>query len=53
MRYQSNNLLGIGLMMLAMLLFELWTGAAIIIACGLYVIHRESLRHRAHSTVEK
>lgn len=26
---------------------EVWTGAAIIIACGLYVMHRESLRHRA------
>ncbi len=26
---------------------EVWTGAAIIISCGLYVIHRESLRHRA------
>jgi len=32
---------------------EVWTGAAIIIACGLYVIHRESLRHRAQSVVEK
>jgi drug/metabolite transporter (DMT)-like permease len=28
---------------------EVWTGAAVIIACGLYVIHRESLRHRAQS----
>ena len=26
---------------------EVWIGAAIIISCGLYVIHRESLRHRA------
>jgi drug/metabolite transporter (DMT)-like permease len=25
---------------------EVWTGAVIIIGCGLYVIHRESLRHR-------
>lgn len=25
---------------------EVWLGAAIIIACGLYVIHRESLHHR-------
>ena len=25
---------------------ELWIGASIIIACGLYVVHRESLRHR-------
>lgn len=24
---------------------EVWTGAVIIIGCGLYVIHRESLRH--------
>ena len=24
---------------------EVWTGAAIIIGCGLYVIHRESLHH--------
>jgi len=32
---------------------EVWTGAAIIIACGLYVIHRESLRHRVDSIVEK
>jgi drug/metabolite transporter (DMT)-like permease len=23
---------------------EVWTGAVIIISCGLYVIHRESLR---------
>jgi drug/metabolite transporter (DMT)-like permease len=28
---------------------QVWTGAAIIIACALYVIHRESLRHRAES----
>jgi len=28
---------------------EVWTGAAIIITCGLYVVHRESLRHRALS----
>ncbi|MDH3449197.1 MAG: DMT family transporter [Gammaproteobacteria bacterium] len=28
---------------------EVWMGAAIIIACGLYVIRRESLRHRALS----
>jgi len=26
---------------------EVWTGAAIIISCGLYVIHRESLRHKS------
>ena len=26
---------------------EVWIGASIIIACGLYVVHRESLRHRA------
>jgi len=26
---------------------EVWIGAVIIISCGLYVIHRESLRHRA------
>ena len=26
---------------------EVWTGAAIIVGCGLYVIHRESLRHKA------
>ena len=26
---------------------EVWTGAVIIIGCGLYVLHRESLRHRA------
>ena len=26
---------------------EVWIGAAIIIACGLYVIHRESLHHRS------
>jgi uncharacterized membrane protein len=26
---------------------EVWTGAVIIIGCGLYVIHLESLRHRA------
>ena len=25
---------------------EVWIGAAIIMACGLYVVHRESLRHR-------
>ena len=25
---------------------EVWIGASIIIACGLYVVHRESLRHR-------
>ena len=25
---------------------EVWLGAAIIIGCGLYVIHRESLHHR-------
>jgi drug/metabolite transporter (DMT)-like permease len=25
---------------------QVWLGAAIIIACGLYVIHRESLHHR-------
>lgn len=25
---------------------EVWTGAVIIIGCGLYVIHRESLRHK-------
>jgi drug/metabolite transporter (DMT)-like permease len=28
---------------------EVWTGAAMIISCGLYVIHRESIRHRAAS----
>ncbi len=28
---------------------EVWIGAAIIISCGLYVIHRESLRHRAEN----
>ena len=28
---------------------RVWIGAAIIICCGLYVIHRESLRHRAGS----
>lgn len=28
---------------------EVWMGAVIIIACGLYVIHRESLLHRARS----
>jgi len=32
---------------------EVWTGAVIIIGCGLYVMHRESLRHRAASTAEK
>jgi drug/metabolite transporter (DMT)-like permease len=32
---------------------RLWTGAAIIISCGLYVIHRESLRHRARYGVSK
>lgn len=26
---------------------EVWAGAVVIIACGLYVIHRESLRHRS------
>lgn len=26
---------------------EVWIGAAIIIACGLYVVHRESLQHRS------
>lgn len=26
---------------------EVWIGAVIIIACGLYVIHRESLHHRS------
>ena len=26
---------------------EVWIGAAIIIACGLYVVHRESLHHRS------
>jgi drug/metabolite transporter (DMT)-like permease len=26
---------------------EVWAGAVIIIGCGLYVIHRESLRHRS------
>jgi len=26
---------------------QVWIGAAIIICCGLYVIHRESLQHRA------
>jgi drug/metabolite transporter (DMT)-like permease len=25
---------------------QVWIGASIIIACGLYVVHRESLRHR-------
>ena len=28
---------------------EVWTGAVIIIGCGLYVIHRESLHHRARA----
>jgi drug/metabolite transporter (DMT)-like permease len=28
---------------------EVWTGAVIIIGCGLYVIHRESLRHRTQA----
>ena len=28
---------------------EVWIGAAIIISCGLYVMHRESLRHRAEN----
>jgi drug/metabolite transporter (DMT)-like permease len=28
---------------------EVWIGAAIIISCGLYVIHRESLRHRTQT----
>jgi drug/metabolite transporter (DMT)-like permease len=28
---------------------EVWIGAVIIISCGLYVIHRESLRHRAQA----
>ncbi|MCP4769515.1 MAG: hypothetical protein GY875_25070 [Gammaproteobacteria bacterium] len=32
---------------------EVWTGAGVIIACGLYVIRRESPRYLAHSTVEK
>jgi len=26
---------------------EVWVGAAIIMACGLYVVHRESLQHRS------
>jgi len=26
---------------------QVWIGAGIIVACGLYVVHRESLRHRA------
>lgn len=96
MRYQPNNILGIGLMMLTMLLFvimyiiaqlglfalialaahylfaaffaraevsalapfeytslswgtstEVWIGATIIIACGLCLVHRESLKHRS------
>lgn len=25
---------------------HMWAGATIIISCGLYVIHRESIRHR-------
>jgi drug/metabolite transporter (DMT)-like permease len=25
---------------------KVWIGAVIIISCGLYVLHRESLRHR-------
>jgi drug/metabolite transporter (DMT)-like permease len=29
---------------------EVWIGASIIIACGLYVVHRESLRQRALQT---
>jgi drug/metabolite transporter (DMT)-like permease len=29
---------------------QVWIGAAIIIACGLYVIHRESVRHRSLRT---
>ncbi len=29
---------------------EVWVGAAIIIACGLYVIHRESLQHKGRVT---
>jgi drug/metabolite transporter (DMT)-like permease len=32
---------------------ELWIGACIIIACGLYVVHRESLRHRGIRTQSK
>jgi drug/metabolite transporter (DMT)-like permease len=32
---------------------EVWIGAAIIIACGLYVIHRESLHHRSHRSERK
>jgi hypothetical protein len=28
---------------------EVWIGATIIISCGLYVIHRETLRHRAQA----
>jgi drug/metabolite transporter (DMT)-like permease len=32
---------------------EVWTGAAVIIACGLYVIHRESLRQQALSQPQK
>jgi drug/metabolite transporter (DMT)-like permease len=28
---------------------EIWIGAVIIIGCGLYVIHRESLRHRTEN----
>jgi drug/metabolite transporter (DMT)-like permease len=29
---------------------EVWIGAAIIIACGLYVVRRESLQHRSQSS---
>jgi drug/metabolite transporter (DMT)-like permease len=32
---------------------EVWIGASIIIACGLYVVHRESLRHRGIRTQNK
>ena len=28
---------------------EVWIGVTIIISCGLYVIHRESVRHRARA----
>jgi len=31
---------------------EVWIGAGIIISCGLYVVHRESLRHR-HRRIER
>jgi len=52
-RYQTNNLLGIGLIGYVIWLdipsTEVWTGAVIIIGCGLYVIHRESLHHRARA----